>query len=94
MSGDISGAMRNMLGISDDFYHSVYRNLIGKPAFGLVPVLLRPFSRGRISLKSRNPLQWPKMEPNFFSDQRDVRTLTQGARAVSFISFYSLIVAE
>lgn len=34
-------------------------------------------------LKNRNPFQWPRLIPNFFSDQRDVETLTKGARAVS-----------
>lgn len=34
-------------------------------------------------LKSRNPFQWPRMIPNFFSDQRDVVTLTRGVRAVN-----------
>lgn len=58
--------------------------IIQQPAFGLVPVLLRPFSRGRISLKSRNPFRWPRMQPNFFSDQRDIETLTKGIRAVIF----------
>lgn len=74
--------MRNMLGITNEFYRSVYRDLIGKPAFGLVPVLLRPNSRGRISLKSRNPFHWPRMDPNFFQNQTDVETLIKGVRAV------------
>lgn len=86
LSGDLSGAMRNMLGITDEFHRSVYRDLIGKPAFGLVPVLLRPNSRGRISLKSRNPFHWPRMEPNFFQNQTDVETLIKGVRAVILIS--------
>lgn len=30
LSGDLSGAMRNMVGITDEFYHSVYRDIIGK----------------------------------------------------------------
>lgn len=84
LSGDLSGTMRNMLGITNEFYRSVYRDLIGKPAFGLVPVLLRPNSRGRISLKSRNPFHWPRMEPNFFQNQTDVETLIKGVRAVIF----------
>lgn len=90
ISGDISGAMRNMIGLTDEFYNKVYRDIIGKPAFGLVPVLLRPFSRGRISLKSRNPFHWPRMEPNFFSDQRDVEVLTKGIRAVNENRFSDL----
>lgn len=86
LSGDLSGAMRNMLGITNEFYQSVYRDLIGKAAFGLVPVLLRPNSRGRISLKSRNPFHWPRMEPNFFQNQTDVETLTKGIRAVILVN--------
>lgn len=30
LSGDISGAMRNMIGITEEFYRSVYRDIIGK----------------------------------------------------------------
>lgn len=104
LSGDVSGTLRNVFGLTEEFYQSVYRNVMGKvkepptffhrttrflrnffalqPAFGLTPVLLRPFSRGRIMLKSRNPFHWPRMQPNFFSDQRDVETLTKGIRAV------------
>lgn len=91
LSGDISGAMRNMIGITNEFYQSVYRDLIGKPAFGLVPVLLRPNSRGRISLKSRNPFHWPRMEPNFFENQTDIETLTKGIRAVILIFSLNLL---
>lgn len=86
LSGDLSGTIRNMLGITDEFHRIVYRDLIGKPAFGLVPVLLRPNSRGRISLKSRNPFHWPRMEPNFFQNQTDVETLIKGIRAVILIN--------
>lgn len=30
LSGDLSGAMRNMVGITDEFFHIVYRDIIGK----------------------------------------------------------------
>lgn len=30
LSGDSSGTLRNMLGITDEFYHNVYRDIIGK----------------------------------------------------------------
>lgn len=33
-------------------------------------------------LKSRNPFHWPRMMPNFFTDQRDIETLTKGVRSV------------
>lgn len=84
LSGDRSGTLRNMLGLPDEFYHKVYRGVKDKPAFGLVPVLLRPESRGRISLKSTNPFHWPRMEPNFYTDRRDLTRLMDGVRMVSY----------
>lgn len=30
LSGDTSGAMRNMVGLTDEFYHTVFRDIIGK----------------------------------------------------------------
>lgn len=82
LSGDQSGTMRNMIGITEQFYQKVYKGVRGRPAFGLVPVLLRPYSRGRISLKSRNPFHWPRMQPHFFTNQTDITTLIQGIRRV------------
>ncbi|XP_037032408.1 glucose dehydrogenase [FAD, quinone] isoform X1 [Bradysia coprophila] len=87
LSGDASGTLRNMLGLPDEFYHRVYGKIIGKHAFGLVPVLLRPRSRGRLSLKSTNPFHWPRMEPNFYTDRNDLTTLIEGIRL-------SLLLAE
>lgn len=78
VNGDTSGSLRDLLGISEDFYRSTYRNMIGKHAFGIAPVLMRPKSRGRISLKSRNPFHWPSMEPNFYDHPDDMKTLIDG----------------
>lgn len=33
LSGDLSGAMRNMVGITDEFYHTVYKDIIGKVTY-------------------------------------------------------------
>lgn len=30
LSGDLSGAMRRMVGITDEFYETVYKDIIGK----------------------------------------------------------------
>lgn len=82
LSGDLSGSMRNMLGITNDFFTKVYDGIIGADAFGLVPIVLRPKSRGRLRLKSRNSFYWPKMEPNYFHHPDDLNTLVQGAKLV------------
>jgi choline dehydrogenase len=38
----------------------------------LLPTLLHMYSTGTISLRSKDPLDKPKIDPNYLSDQRDV----------------------
>ncbi|KAK7604880.1 hypothetical protein V9T40_006066 [Parthenolecanium corni] len=55
---------------------------LNKDSYILTPfvTLLRPKSRGRLSLKSTNPLDPPKIEHGYFEEEADVRTLVQGLR--------------
>lgn len=85
LSGDISGTMRNMLGITKEFFEKVYDGIIGKEAFSVVPVIMRPKSRGRIELKSANIFNWPKMDPHYFEHSEDLETLVAGAKLVSLV---------
>ncbi|WP_269929396.1 GMC family oxidoreductase [Aminobacter sp. HY435] len=41
-----------------------------------------PYSRGRVTLKSADPLTHAAISPNYFSDPRDLRTLAEGADRV------------
>ncbi|XP_004519844.1 glucose dehydrogenase [FAD, quinone] [Ceratitis capitata] len=82
LSGDHMGSLRDLLGMPDDFYYKVYEGLHDKETFGLVPVLLRPRSRGRISLRSTNPFHWPRMEPNYMQDPDDVRAMLEGVQMI------------
>ncbi|XP_044727868.1 glucose dehydrogenase [FAD, quinone]-like, partial [Chrysoperla carnea] len=45
-----------------------------------LPMVLKPYSRGRIKLKSKNPLDYPLIEPNYFADERDLATMVQAGR--------------
>jgi choline dehydrogenase len=38
----------------------------------LLPTLLHPYSKGTICLRSKDPLDKPKIDPNYLADQRDV----------------------
>ncbi len=49
-------------------------------AFTLGPTLIRPNSRGRISLRSSNPLDSPVIQANYFSDPRDLDLMLEGAK--------------
>lgn len=45
-----------------------------------------PYSRGRVTLKSADPLAHAAISPNYFSDPRDIRILAEGAdRARSIV---------
>lgn len=82
MNGYLSGASATLMGLPKGFVSEVYGDILGSSAFSLVPILMRPKSRGRISLKSKNPFQWPKMEPNYFEHIDDLKTLIAGAKLV------------
>ena len=46
--------------------------------FSIGPTLLRPKSRGRITLDSADPLAPPAIQPNYLSEESDVCVLVQG----------------
>ena len=43
--------------------------------FTILPTLLRPESRGYVTLKNNNPWDAPIIQPNFLSEEKDVRVL-------------------
>ncbi|MDO6965859.1 GMC family oxidoreductase [Rhizobium alvei] len=47
--------------------------------------VLRPYSRGTVGLKSRDPLAAPRIDPNFLSDPRDRQTMIDGVRVLKSI---------
>ena len=47
--------------------------------------VLRPKSRGSVRLASRDPMAAPAIDPNFLSDEDDLRRLKKGARIVERI---------
>ncbi|KAI0076020.1 GMC oxidoreductase [Panus rudis PR-1116 ss-1] len=54
--------------------------------FALHAVALRPKSKGRITLKSKNPLDYPVIDPNYLADPNDLKTLIRGARIMHKIA--------
>ncbi|CAE6457084.1 unnamed protein product [Rhizoctonia solani] len=52
----------------------------GEKAFTMAPVLLRPKSSGHITISSGNVWDNAIIEPNYFADPNDVKTLAQGVR--------------
>ena len=50
--------------------------------FTISTCVLRPASKGRISLRSANPLDAPRIEPNFLSEATDVDALVEGVAQI------------
>jgi len=53
---------------------------IKEHAYSLIPTLIRPNSRGRITLRSSNPLDAPLIHANYFADPRDMQAVVEGLR--------------
>lgn len=64
-------------------FKEVYVPYIGKDTFTMYPVLLRPRSKGRITLQSSSPYIKPKIDPNYFSHPHDIKVLVEGKTIIS-----------
>ncbi|HET7873671.1 MAG TPA: choline dehydrogenase [Terriglobales bacterium] len=49
-------------------------------AFTLGPTLIRPHSRGRLTLRSSNPLDAPLLRANYLADPRDAEVMLKGVK--------------
>ncbi|KAK9871960.1 hypothetical protein WA026_015206 [Henosepilachna vigintioctopunctata] len=77
---DGGAQLKKAHGLSDTFYKRAFEPVTGKDAFSLLPVLLRPKSRGFIKIRSRNPYDPPLIYPNYFQDESDMKTLVEGVK--------------
>lgn len=82
INNDVTGTVKNLIGLPGNFGNLMYGDVQGKDAFSIVPVMLCPKSRGRIMLKSSNPYHAPLIYPNYFADPSDLDTLVEGAKMV------------
>jgi len=67
-----------IIGVVDD--HA--RKLHWGNGFSVHACVLRPKSRGRVGLRSSNPLDAPLIDPNFLSDEADMDTLLEGTKII------------
>jgi len=82
LTGDTGGSLHRLFGMREDFYEHVYGGYRGRDAWGLVPVLLRPRSRGRVKLRSANPFHAPSLHPGYLTDSHDRDVLVEGIKQV------------
>ncbi len=67
-------------GFADEYLEQIYQANSEGNILEVVPSLLNPKSRGKIVLKSRDPLEYPKIIANYLEEQEDVNTLVRGIK--------------
>ncbi|KAJ8985248.1 hypothetical protein NQ317_018278 [Molorchus minor] len=77
---DAGAQIKKAHGLSDAFYDRVFRPIDNKDAWSVIPMLLRPRSRGYITLRSKKPFDPPLIYPNYFMDDFDMKTLIEGVK--------------
>lgn len=72
--------LRKSLRMTDNIYNNVYKMTEKENAFLIIPMIMKPKSKGWIELKDRNPFRHPAIYPNYFSDESDLDILVKGVR--------------
>lgn len=67
-------------GLTDEYYASCYENILYRDSYSVLPLLMRPKSRGKIRLKSSDPNDPPLIYPNYFDHPDDIKVLVEGAK--------------
>ncbi|XP_075156653.1 glucose dehydrogenase [FAD, quinone]-like [Haematobia irritans] len=79
---DTNPAVAKGLGIQENLYQALYGDIIKNNSyvFLIFPMILKPHSRGRIMLKTKNPQDHPLIYPNYFHDPHDLDVVVNGMK--------------
>lgn len=54
-------------GLTENFYDRMFKRLEDRDVYSIIPLLLRPKSQGYVTIRSRNPFDYPLIYPNYFA---------------------------
>ncbi|KAG8305891.1 glucose dehydrogenase [FAD, quinone]-like [Homalodisca vitripennis] len=83
---DSGSSLRKTMEITDDLYNAVWKDVGGKDAWTVWPMLLYPKSTGFVRLASTNPLKPPKIIANFLTEKIDVDVMAEALQTVVELS--------
>lgn len=83
---DSGSSLRKTMEIRDDVYNAVWKDVGGKDAWTVWPMLLYPKSRGFVRLASTNPLKPPKIYANFLTEKIDELVMAEALQTVVDLS--------
>ncbi|CAG9861253.1 unnamed protein product [Phyllotreta striolata] len=73
-------------GITDEIYDVVYRPIEHRDTFMVLPMLMRPKSKGKVMLKNANYKSKPLIYPNYYAYKEDMDVMLKGIRLALNIS--------
>ncbi|XP_053617639.1 glucose dehydrogenase [FAD, quinone]-like isoform X2 [Plodia interpunctella] len=73
-------------GFDEQIYTDTFGPLGRAETFMVFPMLMRPKSKGRVMLQSRNPKVHPTIIPNYFDDPEDLQKIVEGIKLAIEIS--------
>jgi len=79
LGSDGGRQIRKAHGISDSMWQ-MFRPLAYKDTWSVIPMLLRPKSRGRVMLRSSNPYDKPLFYAGYFTHPDDIKVLVEGVK--------------
>jgi glucose dehydrogenase (acceptor) len=79
LGSDGGRQVRKVHGVGDRMWQ-MFRPLAFKDAWSIIPMLLRPKSRGVVRLRSANPYDTPIFNAGYFSDPRDILVLVEAVK--------------
>ncbi|XP_016844951.1 glucose dehydrogenase [FAD, quinone] [Nasonia vitripennis] len=79
-------ALRYTVGYSDEPWNKMFAPIFGNYSWMIFPMLMQPKSRGRILLRSQEPMAKPRIIANYYDDPEDVRISIKGIRAAIEVS--------
>ncbi|XP_027836764.2 glucose dehydrogenase [FAD, quinone]-like [Aphis gossypii] len=69
-----------LCGMTSEVYNAVYRETDVMNGFMVLPMVMRPKSKGRVWLRDANPFHHPLIDPNYFADETDLDVIVAGVR--------------
>ncbi|CAK9805395.1 Glucose dehydrogenase [FAD, quinone] [Anthophora plagiata] len=86
INSDGGDQIKKILGLRDRVYNTMYKPLNYAETWSILPLLLRPRSSGWVRLKSKNPMVYPDINPNYFTHKEDIDVLVEGIRIAMQLS--------
>lgn len=78
--------IRKVHGLTQHFYDAVFGKISNKDSWSVIPMLLRPKSKGIIRLRSKSPFDHPMIFPNYFKEPEDIAVLVEGVKIAVALS--------